>query len=283
MGFHNTSVSLRRSQGDPSDFVLGAFLIHTQAAVMVAKTMRPVANFAANQTAHLTFNYTSLPGNRDCILLAWLPDSSPGRHFAQSDVFSVADPEATTSGHVPSGISSTLSGSRAAPLGLGATRTSAMVNTAGSPESTLSGLPSSPASSVSGTASSSSPNPTSRTIIIVGVVLGVLALGCVISSFIFLLFRQRRLKAAAPFLHHRDSLAPSFLAHSSMTVSQEPEAVTHTPISEVPRDQLEAEMARMREEIITLRSENRIRRMESGYSSLPPPSYRSTFRTPQIF
>ncbi len=56
----------------------------------------------------MTFNYTSLPGNRDCILLAWLPDSkyisdifrhvplsmfmsysSAGQHFAQSQgVFS---------------------------------------------------------------------------------------------------------------------------------------------------------------------------------------------------
>ncbi|KAK0502763.1 hypothetical protein EDD18DRAFT_605758 [Armillaria luteobubalina] len=83
MGFHNTSVSLRWTQDDPSDFVLGAFLIYTQYSVMIAETMQSVANFAANQTAYLTFNYTSLLGNRGCILLAWLPDSNPGHHFAQ--------------------------------------------------------------------------------------------------------------------------------------------------------------------------------------------------------
>ncbi len=66
---------LALAQTDPSDFVLGAFLIHTKEAVMVAKTMQHVANFAANRTAYMTFNYTSLPENRDCILLAWLPDA----------------------------------------------------------------------------------------------------------------------------------------------------------------------------------------------------------------
>ncbi|KAK0434943.1 hypothetical protein EV421DRAFT_1271701 [Armillaria borealis] len=116
MGFHNTSVSLRWAQTDPSDFVLGAFLIHTKESVMVAKTVQSVANFAAYRTAHMTFNYTSLPGNRDCILLAWLPDSNPGHHFAQSEVFSVTDPEATTSKPVSSRISSTLSVSRCAVL-----------------------------------------------------------------------------------------------------------------------------------------------------------------------
>ncbi len=129
IGFHNTSVSLLWAQSDPSDFVLSAFLIHTKESVMVAKTMQPVENFAANRTTYMTFNYTSLPGNRDCILLAWLPDSkyisdifrhvplsmfmsysSAGQHFAQSQVFSVTDPEATTSSTLISfGISTTSS------------------------------------------------------------------------------------------------------------------------------------------------------------------------------
>ncbi|KAK0228064.1 hypothetical protein IW262DRAFT_1348764 [Armillaria fumosa] len=280
MGFHNTSISLRWTQDDPSDFVLGAFLIHTQESVMVAKTMQSVADFAANRTAHLTFNYTSLPGNRDCILLAWLPDSNPGHHFAQSEVFSVTDPQATTSKPIPSGISSTLSVSGAAPLGLGATPTSVVVNTSGSFESTPSDLPSSTTSSISGTASSSSPKPASHTSIIVGVVLGVLALGGVISTAIFVLFRQRRSKAAVPFLLPQHIPAPSLLApsRSSTRDSQEPEAVTQSPMSEVPTDRLETEMARMREEITTLRLENQIRHMDARYSSLPPPSYRSLQR-----
>ncbi len=44
-------------------------------------------------------------------------------------------------------------------------------------------------------------------------------------------------------------------------------------LPEVTRARLEEENARMREEITAL--ENQIRRMEAGYGSLPPPSYRS--------
>ncbi|SJL04608.1 uncharacterized protein ARMOST_07976 [Armillaria ostoyae] len=282
IGFHNTSVSLRWAQNDPSDFVLGAFLIHTKESVMVAKTMQSVANFAANRTAHMTFNYTSLPGNRDCILLAWLPDSNPGHHFAQSQVFSVTDPEATTSKPISSRISSTLSVSRSTYHAVAATPTSPIVvyrpnSESTASESTLSDIPSSPTSSVSGTAPNASPNPASHTGIIVGVVLGVLALGCVVSTSIYVLFRQRRSKAVAPLLLPQHSPAPSLLTPYPSSM-REREAEAQGPMSEVPRDQLEAEIARMREEIMTLRLENQIRRMEAGYGSLPPPSYRSLQR-----
>ncbi len=46
-------------------------------------------------------------------------------------------------------------------------------------------------------------------------------------------------------------------------------------MSAVSRDHLEAEIARMREEIRALQLNNQIRWMEAGYESLPPPSYRS--------
>ncbi|KAK0225235.1 hypothetical protein EDD85DRAFT_225762 [Armillaria nabsnona] len=281
MGFHNTTISLRWAQTDPSDFVLGAFLIHTKESVMVAKKKQHVANFAANRTAYMTFNYTSLPENRDCILLAWLPDADPGHHFAQSQVFSVTDPETTTSRLISSGISSTLSVSRTTHQTLGATPTSPIVMDPESPtsKSTFLDIPSSPTSSVSGTAPNASPNPASHTGIIVGVVLGMLALGCVVSTSIYVLFRQRRSKAAAPLLLPQASPVPSLLTpYPSARVSQEPEPEAQEPMSEVPRDQLEAEMARMREEIMTLRLENQIRRTEAGYGSLRPPSYRSLQR-----
>ncbi len=42
---------------------------------MVARAMQHVENFTANRTTQMIFNYTSLPGHRDCILVAWLPDS----------------------------------------------------------------------------------------------------------------------------------------------------------------------------------------------------------------
>ncbi|SJL04609.1 uncharacterized protein ARMOST_07977 [Armillaria ostoyae] len=299
IGFHNTSVSLLWAQNDPSDFVLGAFLIHTKESVMVAKTMQPVENFAANRTAYMAFNYTSLPGNRDCILLAWLPDSkyvsdilhhaplsmfmshiSAGHHFAQSQVFSVTDPEATTSSTlISSSISTSSSVSGTAPLGLGATPTPPIVvNSTPSPELTTpkSTTPSSPTSSVSGMASSTSLNPASHTGIIVGVVFGVLAFVCAVSTSIYVLILRRRLKAAAPLLLPQDSPAstPISLNPSSMRVGQECETEAQEPMLEIPRDRLEAEIARMREEITALRLENQIRRMEAGYSSLSPPSYR---------
>ncbi len=112
-----------------------------------------------------------------------------------------------------------------------------------------------------------------------GVVLGMLALGCVVSTSIYVLFRQRKSKAAALLLLPQDSPAPSLLTpYPSARVRQESEAETQEPMSEVPRDQLEAEITRMRQEIMTLRLENQIRRMEAGYGSLRPPSYRSLQR-----
>ncbi|PBK64436.1 hypothetical protein ARMSODRAFT_978997 [Armillaria solidipes] len=246
IGFHNTSVSLLWAQNDPSDFVLGAFLIHTKESVMVAKTMQPVENFATNRTAYMVFNYTSLPGNRNCTLLAWLPDSN---------------------------ISTTSSVSGTAPLGLGATPTPPIVvNSTPRPELTTpkSTTPSSPTSSVSGTASSTSLNPASHTGIIVGVVFGVLAFGCAVSTSIYVLILRRRLKAAAPLLLPQDSPAstPISLNPSSMRVVQEREIEVQEPMLEIPRDRLEAEIARMREEIMALRLENQIRRMEAGYSTV---------------
>ncbi|KAK0474973.1 hypothetical protein IW261DRAFT_1610494 [Armillaria novae-zelandiae] len=277
IGFHNSTVSLGWQQSDPSDFILGAFLIHTKEAVMVAETVQPVEKFAANRTEYMTFNYTSLPGNRDCILLAWLPDSSAGHHFAQSQVFSVTDPETTTSSTlIYSGISSTSSKPGTTLLGLGATSTvPRIVNYTlnpklGSPKSTVS---SSPTSSISATATSASPNPAPHTGIIVGVVLGVLALGYVVSVSIYVLILRRRLKEAAPLLRPQDSPAPS-LTTPSTRVRQERETETQEHMSEAPRDRLETEIARMREEITALRLENQIRRMGDGHSSSSPPSYR---------
>ncbi|KAK0502761.1 hypothetical protein EDD18DRAFT_605694 [Armillaria luteobubalina] len=278
IGFHNTTVSLGWQQNDPSDFILGAFLIHTKEAVMVAKTMQRVENFAANRTQYMIFNYTSLTNNQDCILLAWLPDSSAGHHFAQSQVFSVTDPEARTlSTPISSGISSTLSVSGTAPHELGTTPTPPwiVVDSTLSPKLTTpkSIVPSSPTSSVSGMAASASPDPAPHTGIIVGVVLGVLALGCVVSTSIYILILRRRLKEATPLLCPQDSPAPIFLTPSTI-VRQRREIETQEPMSEVRRDRLETEIARMREEITALQLENQIRHTEAGYSNLSPPSYR---------
>ncbi|KAK0228063.1 hypothetical protein IW262DRAFT_1532186 [Armillaria fumosa] len=251
IGFHNTTVSLGWQQNDPSDFILGAFLIHTKEAIMVAKTMQPVENFAANQTEYMTFNYTSLPGNRDCILLAWLPDSKSS-FCPESGVFSDRSRSDNFIHAIFSGISSTLSVSGTAPHGLGTTPTPPriVVDSTLSPKLTTpkSIIPSSPTSSVTGAAAGASPDPASHTGIIVGIVLGVLTLGCMAYMSIYVLILRRRLKEAAPLLRPQDSPASSFPT-PSMIVRQECETETQEPMSEVPRDRLETVIARMQEEI----------------------------------
>ncbi|SJL04610.1 uncharacterized protein ARMOST_07978 [Armillaria ostoyae] len=193
IGFHNTSVSLRWTQDDPSDFILGAFLIHTKESVMVTRAMQPVENFTENRTTYMTFNYTSLPGKRDCILLAWLPDSNAGHHFAQSQVFSVTDPEATKSKPISS-ISSTSSVSRTALHRPGTT-----VDTAG-PVSTTSES-TNPSSPTPGTAP---PVQSTTNVVpietIVGIVIGSFSLlsSIVLALLIWRWRNRQKAKESAP-------------------------------------------------------------------------------------
>ncbi|KAK0225233.1 hypothetical protein EDD85DRAFT_856999 [Armillaria nabsnona] len=160
---------------------------------MVARAMQHVENFTENRTTHMTFNYTSLPGHRDCILVAWLPDSNAGHHFAQSDVFSVTDPEATKSNLISS-ISSTSLVSGTALRGLGTT-----VDTT-SPASTTSELtiPSSPTSGIAPPVQS-----TTKVIpmeAIVGIVIGsfALLLSIVLALLIWRWRNRQKAKKSAP-------------------------------------------------------------------------------------
>ncbi|KAK0225248.1 hypothetical protein EDD85DRAFT_226124 [Armillaria nabsnona] len=128
----------------------------------------------------------------------------------------------------------------------------------------------------------------SRTGAIVGSVLGSLALLSIISGLVlFMLRRRRRFKSSTTsraFLKYlpnenRGPLTPFPLgsSHTSLHQERETDAPKQEPVSEVSRDYLETENARMREEIMALRLENdQTRWMEAGYGSLPPPSYRST-------
>ncbi len=124
----------------------------------------------------------------------------------------------------------------------------------------------------------------SRTGAILGGVLGSLVFLSISGLVLFMLRRRRRSKFSVPsrafwkYLPNENGgpLTPFPLGSSHMSFHQERETDAQEPVSEVSRDYLEAENARMREEIMALRLENQTRRMEAGYGSLPPPSYRST-------
>ncbi|SJL04655.1 uncharacterized protein ARMOST_08023 [Armillaria ostoyae] len=257
--FQSTPVSLRQDDDDPFDFVLGAFTVDGNVA---ASANLGVANFTADSIVNMTFNHTSSSG-KDCILLAWLPQAQSPNSFAESEPFSVTSGTTTTT---PSDIipirspfpSTSRTSSPSSPTGL-----------------TSSPTTSSFTSSVSATASNIPPKPTSHTGVIVGGVLGLLALGCMVSASIYVLRWRRRSRAGSlPLPHPQDSpvppLTPFILKYSS---PRETGAQEH--VSAVSRDHLEAEIAGVREEIRALRLDNQIRRVEAGYESLPPPSYRS--------
>ncbi|KAK0458432.1 uncharacterized protein EV420DRAFT_355373 [Desarmillaria tabescens] len=249
IAFQSTSVSLHRALDDPSDFVLSAFLeikaafVNTTGSVMVATTNQAVENFTADRIIDMTFNHSSRSENY--ILVAW--ESESGLRLAESQLFSVTDFESTAS------------------------------------ESALSTIPSSPPSSFSGsiptstTASNVPPKHTSYTGTIVGCILGLLAFGCMISAFIYVLIRRRRAKVATPYLCPEDGPAATLTSFPpksrSMSLHQESETETQELVLQMPREHLEVENVRMREEIMVL--DNQIRCMEAGCGSLPPPSYRS--------
>ncbi len=124
----------------------------------------------------------------------------------------------------------------------------------------------------------------SRTGAILGGVLGSLVFLSISGLVLFMLRRRRRFKISAPsrafwkYLPNENGgpLTSFPLGSSRMSFHQERETDAQEPVSEVSRDYLEAENARMREKIMALRLENQTKRMEAGYGSLPPPSYRST-------
>ncbi|PBK64483.1 hypothetical protein ARMSODRAFT_961988 [Armillaria solidipes] len=254
--FQNTPISLRWAQDDPSDFVLGALTI--DGLMMTATMVQTVTNFTTDRIVNITFNYTS-PFGKDCILLAWLPQAEPRNCFTESEPFSVKSGSfgriiTSMPGLEPTAFQSTFPS------------TSAMASSPATSNST---------SSVSGTVSNVPPKLASHTGMIVGGVLSLLALGCMASVSIYVLLWRPRSKAGSlPLLRPQDkpalTLAPFLLKHSSKR-----EAGAQEYASAVSRDHLEAEIARVREEIRALRLDNQIRRMEAGYESLPPPSYRS--------
>ncbi|SJL04654.1 uncharacterized protein ARMOST_08022 [Armillaria ostoyae] len=281
--FQSTPISLHREHDDPLDFVLGAFA--NNASVMVATTIEVVEIFIADKFVDMTFNYTS-PSEKDCTLFAWGQAAGSRNYFAESKPFSVTDP----------GITGTPSGSTPPRPN----STSPTTSSSTTPNST---------SSVSGTVSNVPHKPASHTGMIVGGVLGMLALGCMVSTSIYVLIRRRRSNVATPLLRPQDGVALITLPRSSVNsrgISFHEERETDSAASVVSRAPLEGENARMREEITALENqiggieeplsevsariegenarmreetaalEDRIRRWRlDNRNSPPPPSYRS--------
>ncbi|KAK0458466.1 uncharacterized protein EV420DRAFT_356537 [Desarmillaria tabescens] len=175
VAFKSTPVVLHRMQDDPPDFILGAFLIHTDESLMVATTTQAVNNFIADLTAFMTFNYTST-SDKDCILIAWIPGTEPHNQFTQSEPFSV--------GSKPRTATSSFESIPAEPT--------FKSNSSTTPNPTTP----SPFPSVVGSESITSnvpPEHVSRAGAIVGGVLGsVLVLGCMVSTAIYVFIRRRR-------------------------------------------------------------------------------------------
>ncbi|KAK0225173.1 hypothetical protein EDD85DRAFT_856704 [Armillaria nabsnona] len=123
----------------------------------------------------MTFNYTS-PSEKDCLLLAWLPQAQPRNHFAESERFSVT-----------SGIYTNAAAPTSNP-------------TMSSPTASVSGTTSSLTSSqVSGpTQSTEKAIPTEA---VVGAVIGSFVLLSIVSAALFIILwrrRKRKLKESAP-------------------------------------------------------------------------------------
>ncbi|PBK80450.1 hypothetical protein ARMGADRAFT_78368 [Armillaria gallica] len=219
--FQSIPISLHWEHNDPLDFVLGAFSNFPDIdSVMIVMANQVVENFTEDRIVDMAFNYTS-PSRDDCTLVAWLqvPNAEPRNRFAESEPFTVKSIARTSTSitcelPIPTIVS-------------------------GPTLSVSTGIP------ASTTASNDPFEPTSRTGMIVGSILGLFALGCMASVSIYVFIRQRRSKAATS-LRPQDSLT---------------------------RALLEEENARMRQEITALK--NQIRCMEAGYGCSPPPSYRS--------
>ncbi|KAK0227994.1 hypothetical protein IW262DRAFT_1455194 [Armillaria fumosa] len=245
-----TPIGLRWEHHDPRNFVLGAFLANGS-ETMVATMMQAVEIFTADRIVDMVFNYTN-PSEKDCTLMNYF---RPRDYFAESKPFTVTDGRPKITGAFEQeAFSSTVLG--------------AVPNTS-SPTAFNS------TSSVPRTVSNVPPKPASHTGVIVGDVLGFLALGCMASASICVLLRRQRSKAGNMLLLRSQDItapppAPFLLKYSSQ---RDAGAQEHVPA--VLRNPLDAEIVRVREENRSLQLDNQIRRMEAGYESLPPPSYRS--------
>ncbi|PBK80415.1 hypothetical protein ARMGADRAFT_1092209 [Armillaria gallica] len=255
----STQISLRWTSGDPKHFNLGAHWANGEMTRVLpddpsdVERNRVVTNFTHDQNVTMSFNHTAYTDVEDHIVMAWVTQPL-FKALAYSHWFAV-DGSNTTDTTFGGGIIPSSTGS-SAPVAQGPTSTAA-------PEE---------------------PKTASRTGAILGGVLGSLVFLSISGLVLFMLRRRRRFKISAPsrafwkYLPNENGgpLTPFSLGSSRMSFHQERETDAQEPVSEVSRDYLEAENARMREEIMALRLENQTKRMEARYGSLPPPSYRST-------
>ncbi|KAK0434958.1 hypothetical protein EV421DRAFT_1909052 [Armillaria borealis] len=259
----NTQISLRWMSGDPQEFNLGVYWAKGEMPDVLpdysdAPVNQVVTNFTRDQNVTMTFNHTVYTDVEDHIVMAW--GVGPYNSLAYSHWFAV-DGSNTTDTGIGGGIIPSSTGSSAP----------------------VSQSPASTATNEDPTATVAATKIASRAGAIVGGVLGSLAF---LSISGLVLFMLRRRRSSAPFRafwkylpnENRGPLTPFPLESSRMSIHQKRETEAQEPVSEVStgRDYLQADIARMREEILVLRLENQTRRMEAGSGSLPPPSYRST-------
>lgn len=287
------------------EFVLGAFTVDSDE---VASATQDVVDFTTDRVVNITFSNCKSLGATDCRVLAWLPQAQPRNRFTESEPF-------TVTGERPGGLSVSEASSSTNPVSISSgLRTFSFTTSIPNTSSTTTSSPttsiptesilntssptasipntSSPVSSptasdstssVPGTVSDVPPKPASHTGVIVGGVLGFLALGCLASASIYVLLRRRRPKASSMLsLRSQDRTAPLpapfILKYSSQRGAG---AQLEERVPAVSRYHLDAEFARVREEIRSLQLDNQIRRMEAGYDNPPPPSYESASSSPR--
>ncbi|KAK0227904.1 hypothetical protein IW262DRAFT_1455089 [Armillaria fumosa] len=253
--------------GDPPNFTLGGYWTDGGSSVLPdnpsdvsADNRREVMSFTQDQNVSMTFSHTVSPSVEDHIVMAWVAGSN--NFLAHSPWFAV-NVSNTTGTETGGGITPSSTGSSA--------------SVAQSPASTATSKH--PTATVAPT--KTAPNVGA----IVGGVFGSLAF-LIISGLVFFMLRRRRSSRSSSLFRvfwkgpneNRRPITPFPLEPNRSSFHQERETKAQEPVREVSigRDDVQAEMSRIREEILALRQENQTRRMEDGYETLPPPSYTSS-------
>lgn len=265
--YQSTQISLHLVSGDPPNFTLGGYWTNGGSSVLPenpsdvsADNRLEVTNFTQDRNVSMTFSHTVSPTVDDHIVMAWVAGSS--NFLAHSPWFAVNVSNTT----------GTETGGWITPSPTGSSASAAQ-----SPAST--------ATSNNPTATAPPTKSASRVGAIVGGVLGSLAF-LSISGLVFFMLRRRQTSRNSSLsrVFGKDPdentcpITPFPLESNRTSFNQGRETKAREPVLEVStgRDDVQAEMSRIREEILALQQENRTRHVEDGYETLPPPSYTSS-------
>ncbi|KAK0474830.1 hypothetical protein IW261DRAFT_1568324 [Armillaria novae-zelandiae] len=253
--------------GDPPEFILGGYWTNGGSSILPgdpsdvsAGNRLEVTNFTQDQNVSMTFSHTVSTSVEDHIVMAWVAGSN--KFLAHSRWFAV-NVSSTTNTETGGGITPS-------PTGSSVSVSQSSASTAISKYATATVAPTKSAPRVGA---------------IVGGVLGSLAFLSVSGLILFMPCRRQTSRSSLLFRvfwkglnENRRPITPFPLEPNRTNFHQERETETQVPVPEVSigRDNLQAEMSRIREEILTLRLENQTRREEDRYGTLPPPSYTSS-------